>query len=86
MVLPSVMFGALHFWNGNGAAEGVLWAIWATALGIACADLTARTGNLGAAIGLHMANNVFALLKMMCPKRLKFSSGHCASSHCILFH
>ncbi|SIT86140.1 hypothetical protein SAMN05421665_2234 [Yoonia rosea] len=62
MVLPSVMFGGLHFWNGNGAAEGTIWAIWATALGIACADLTARTGNLGAAIGLHMANNVFALL------------------------
>lgn len=62
MILPSLMFGALHFWNGNGAAEGVIWAIWATALGIACADLTARTGNLGAAIGLHLANNAFALL------------------------
>ncbi|KQB95150.1 CAAX protease [Loktanella sp. 1ANDIMAR09] len=62
MILPSVMFGGLHFWNGNGAAEGTIWAIWATALGIACADLTARTGNLGSAIGLHMANNVFALL------------------------
>ena len=62
MVLPSVMFGTLHYWNGNGSAEGVLWAIWATALGMACADLTARTGNLGAAIGLHMANNAFALL------------------------
>lgn len=62
MILPSVMFGGLHFWNGNGAAEGTIWAFWATALGIACADLTARTGNLGAAIGLHMANNVFALL------------------------
>jgi membrane protease YdiL (CAAX protease family) len=62
MILPSLMFGGLHFWNGNGAAEGTIWAIWATALGIACADLTARTGNLGAAIGLHMANNVFALL------------------------
>lgn len=62
MVVPSVMFGGLHFWNGNGVAEGVLWAIWATALGVACADLTARSGNLGAAIGLHLANNAFALL------------------------
>ncbi len=62
MVLPSVMFGGLHYWNGNGAAEGVIWAIWATCLGIACADLTARTGNLGAAMGLHIANNAFALL------------------------
>lgn len=62
MVLPSIMFGVLHFWNGNGVAEGMLWATWATVLGIACADLTARTGNLGAAIGLHLANNAFALL------------------------
>ena len=62
MVLPSLMFGALHYWNGTGAAEGTIWAIWATALGIACADLTARSGNLGAAIGLHLTNNAFALL------------------------
>jgi membrane protease YdiL (CAAX protease family) len=62
MVIPSLMFGGLHYWNGNGAAEGVIWAIWATALGIACADLTARTGNLGAAIGLHLMNNAFAVM------------------------
>ncbi len=62
MFIPSAMFGALHYWNGNGAAEGTLWALWAFALGMACADLTARTGNLGAAIGLHLANNAFALL------------------------
>ncbi|MFT6944074.1 MAG: membrane protease YdiL (CAAX protease family) [Yoonia sp.] len=62
MVLPSLIFGGLHFWNGNGAAEGVIWAIWAMGLGFACADLTARTGNLGAAVGLHLANNAFALL------------------------
>lgn len=62
MFVPSAMFGALHFWNGNGAADGTLWALWAFALGMACADLTARTGNLGAAIGLHLANNAFALL------------------------
>ena len=62
MGLPSVMFGVLHYWNGHGAAEGALWACWATLLGLACADLTARSGNLGPAIGLHLANNAFALL------------------------
>lgn len=62
MFVPSALFGAAHFWSGTGTAEGVLWMIWATALGLACADLTARTGNLGAAVGLHLANNVFALL------------------------
>jgi len=62
MVIPSALFGGLHFWSGNGVAESTIWMIWATALGLACADLTARTGNLGAAVGLHLANNVFALL------------------------
>ncbi len=62
MGIPSAIFGALHFWNGHGAAQGIVWAVWAAALGLACADLTARTGNIGAAIGLHLANNAFALL------------------------
>jgi len=60
MGVPSVLFGAAHYFNGYGPSEGLLWAFWATLLGLACADLTARTGNLGAAIGLHTANNVFA--------------------------
>jgi len=62
MFLPSALFGAAHFASGNGAAESAIWMIWATALGVACADLTARSGNLGSAVGLHLANNVFALL------------------------
>jgi membrane protease YdiL (CAAX protease family) len=62
MGIPSVMFGTLHYWNGQGAAQGALWAFWAMMLGMACADLTARSGNLGAAVGLHLANNAFALL------------------------
>jgi uncharacterized protein len=62
LVLPSVYFGTSHLLNGDGMAEGALWAVWATLLGAACADLTARTGNLGAAIGLHLGNNVFAAL------------------------
>jgi membrane protease YdiL (CAAX protease family) len=62
MGLPSLLFGGVHYLNGYGPSEGILWAIWATLLGLACADLTARTGNLGAAIGLHAANNMFAAL------------------------
>lgn len=62
MGIPSLMFGSLHYWNGFGPADGLLYAFWATLLGLTCADLTARTGNLGAAIGLHLSNNAFALL------------------------
>ncbi len=62
MVIPSALFGLAHYINGSTPAEGTVWAIWAMALGMACADLTARTGNIGAAVGLHLANNTFAIL------------------------
>ena len=62
MVFPSVVFGGAHYFNGFGPADGILWALWAMALGLACADLTARTGSIGAAIGLHSANNIYASL------------------------
>ncbi len=60
LVVPSVIFGLGHYWNGWGVSDGILYAYWATLLGLACADLTARTGSLGAAIGLHTANNLYA--------------------------
>ena len=62
MGLPSLIFGLSHYYNGIGVADSLIYVVWATALGLACADLTARTGTLGAAIGLHLANNVFAVL------------------------
>ncbi|MFZ3582093.1 CPBP family intramembrane glutamic endopeptidase [Loktanella sp. DJP18] len=62
LVGPSVYFGISHLLNGAGLAEGALWAVWAGLLGAACGDLVARTGNLGAAIGLHLGNNLFAAL------------------------
>ncbi|MEL6681974.1 MAG: type II CAAX endopeptidase family protein [Pseudomonadota bacterium] len=62
MLVPSLLFGVWHFWNGNSAAEGAVYVFWATLLGLACADVTARTGNLGAAIGLHLANNIVAVV------------------------
>ena len=62
MVLPSALFGVIHYWNGNSAPEGIAYAFWAFLLGLACADLTARTGTLGAAIGLHFGVNVVAII------------------------
>ena len=38
-----------------------------TVVGLVLADVTARTGNLSAAIGLHFANNVVALLVVAVP-------------------
>lgn len=62
LVAPSIYFGLAHFVNGTSPTDSVIWTVWAGCLGLACADLTARTGNLGAALGLHLANNIFALV------------------------
>ncbi|MEB8387552.1 CPBP family intramembrane metalloprotease [Rhodobacteraceae bacterium KMM 6894] len=62
MILPSALFGVLHYQPvllGNGA-----WLVvaWATLFGLAAADLTARSGTLGPAIALHLINNFGAIL------------------------
>lgn len=61
MGIPSVIFGLLH-WNPEAGASA--WLIVATTFvfGLVLADLTARTGSLGAALGLHFVNNVAGLL------------------------
>ena len=61
MVLPSLLFASLHY---DKSLEGNLWLVLGITFAIAliAADLTEKTGSLGAAIGLHFANNVFALL------------------------
>ncbi len=58
--LPALLFGIAHY-NGQGGVAWVL-VVAATVFGLIAADLTARTGSIGAAMGFHMANNVLALL------------------------
>lgn len=61
MVLPSVVFGSLHY-QPSVMGENAWIAVLVTALvGVITADITARTGNIGAAIGLHFVNNFFAM-------------------------
>ena len=62
MVLPSVAFGLLHY--DPATMGGNAWlVVGVTGLfGLMAADLTARSGTLGLAWGLHFANNLFALL------------------------
>ena len=61
MVLPSALFASLHW---DPALGNNLWLVLGVTFAVAmiAADLTEKTGSLGAAIGLHFANNVFALL------------------------
>jgi membrane protease YdiL (CAAX protease family) len=57
-VLPSVLFGALHYDPALGQTSAVLIALSITLTGLLWADLTRLTGNLGAAMGWHFANNL----------------------------
>ncbi len=66
-LVPSVLFGLLH-WNPAEFGPNA-WAavVSATVTGLVLADVTARTGGLSAAIGLHFVNNVSALLVLSTP-------------------
>jgi len=62
LVLPSVLFGLVHYDPDSAGGNAWLIVLSATAFGLAAADLTALTGSLGAAWGFHFANNAFAIL------------------------
>lgn len=62
MILPSLIFGLAHLSPDAAGSNAPWFVLWATAFGVAAADLTARTGSIGAALGLHMANNIAAVL------------------------
>lgn len=61
MVIPSVMFGLIHYDGTQPAYSAWAYVIWATALGLVCADVTARSGSLAPALAIHFVNNAFAI-------------------------
>lgn len=62
MVLPSALFAILHYQPGI-MGENAWLVVGAVFLFALCAaDLTARTGTIGAAWGFHFANNAVAIL------------------------
>jgi len=62
MVLPSVLFGLAHYAPGMAPASPWLIVGVTGFFGLIAADLTARSGNIGLAWGLHFANNFIAIL------------------------
>lgn len=60
-LLPALLFALLH-WNPAAGANAPLILVATFVFAFAAMDLTERTGNLGAAIGLHFMNNFSALL------------------------
>jgi membrane protease YdiL (CAAX protease family) len=61
-LLPSVAFGALHFFNGVSLEHSIYYVISTAIFGATAAAIVWRTGDLSAAIGLHVATNVIAFL------------------------
>ncbi|WOI56049.1 type II CAAX endopeptidase family protein [Palleronia sp. LCG004] len=62
MLVPSLLFGLLHY-DPNTLGSNAWAVVGSTAFfGLIAADLTNATGSVGAAWGLHMANNVVAIL------------------------
>lgn len=62
MVLPNIAFALAHWELGDFTTPAAQYVIWAFVFGVAASDLTARTRNLGAAIGFHLGNNAYAFL------------------------
>lgn len=60
MWLPSVIFALLH-WSPEAGDNLPLILLSTLTFGLVAADLTERTGSLGAAMGIHFANNFLAL-------------------------
>lgn len=60
MAVPSVLFALMHYQPTFGGTYLAGVMVWAFGFGLVAADLTARTGNIGAALGLHFANNFAA--------------------------
>lgn len=61
-LLPSALFGVLHFDPETFGSNAWLVVAQITLIGLLAADLTYRTGALWAAIGLHFANNAIVML------------------------
>lgn len=62
LIAPSLLFGLVH-WDGVTFGPNAPLIVAAAGLfGLIAADLTARTGSLHAAWGLHFGNNALAVL------------------------
>lgn len=61
-IVPSLLFGIAHYSPAEAGSNAWLVVGAAALFGLIAADLTAKTGSIGAAWGFHFANNTFALL------------------------
>ncbi|MBT8413944.1 MAG: CPBP family intramembrane metalloprotease [Boseongicola sp.] len=61
LTIPAFAFGLAHYSPALPAQTAWAYVGFATLFGLLAGDLTARTGSIGAAWGLHFANNTIAV-------------------------
>lgn len=61
MLVPTALFAAAHFDTTTLGANAWIALVAAGIFGLVAADLTAVTGSIGAAWGVHFANNTLAV-------------------------
>ena len=61
-MIPSILFGFAHFVPVFPTLAALTYVMIAALFGVLAADLTIRTGSIGAAWGFHFANNALAVL------------------------
>lgn len=62
LLLPALIFAVIHLQPGLNGPHMMTILTVAFLFGILSADLTARTGNIGASWGFHFANNALIIL------------------------
>jgi membrane protease YdiL (CAAX protease family) len=62
VVVPTALFAVLHYNGDLSGTENLLLMIWYVGFALLALLMVVRTGNLGAAMGLHFATNVLAIL------------------------
>lgn len=80
-LLPSIIFGCLHLDPDRFGPNAILVVVGTTLFGLMAADLTIRTGNLGAAIGLHLMNNFMAMMLVSLDGTLNGLSLYVTNTH-----
>jgi uncharacterized protein len=68
--VPALPFGILHWNPVEFGANAWLVVVASVVAGLVLGDVTARSGNLSLAVGLHFANNAVALLIVALPSPL----------------
>lgn len=62
MTVPAALFALGHYDPGENGENALIVVAWAGLFSLLASDLTARSGNLGAAIGMHFATNIMSIL------------------------